>query len=63
MIRVGLAADLVVFDENTISDKATFNNPHQYPIGISTVLVNGKVTFSEGKMTGTRNGQPLRLNH
>lgn len=62
LIREGFAADLVIFDEKMISDKATFDNPHQYPVGISTVLVNGKVTFSDGQMTNARNGKPLRLN-
>mgnify|MGYP001572850901 FL=1 len=62
LIKVGFAADLVIFDEKTISDKATYDNPHQYPVGISNVFVNGKSTFSEGQMTSVRNGQALRLN-
>lgn len=62
LIKEGFAADLVIFDEKTVGDKATFDNPHQYPVGISNVFVNGKLTFADGQMTNTRNGQALRLN-
>ena len=41
LIREGFAADLVIFDENTIMDQATFDKPHQFPLGISYVIVNG----------------------
>jgi len=40
-IAPGLAADLVVFDPNTIADRATYQHPHQYPAGIHYVIVNG----------------------
>ncbi len=60
MIREGFAADLVIFDENTISDQATFEKPHQFPVGISYVLVNGELVFADGKMTGARPGVALR---
>ena len=59
-IREGFAADIVIFDEARISDKATFEQPHQYPEGFSTVLVNGKVVFDGAKMTGDMPGQALR---
>jgi N-acyl-D-amino-acid deacylase len=62
LLREGFAADIVIFDEKTVADKATFDNPHQYPVGISSVFVNGKSTFANGQMTGTRNGSALRLN-
>lgn len=62
LIKEGFAADLVIFDEKTIADKATYDDPHQYPVGISGVFVNGKLTFADGQMTNNRNGQPLRLN-
>jgi len=42
-IAVGNFADLVAFDPATIIDKSTFENPHQYPEGISYVLVNGVI--------------------
>ena len=56
MVREGFAADLVIFDENTIADQATFVNPHQFPTGIDYVMVNGDLVFSAGSMTGTRPG-------
>ena len=59
LIREGFAADLVIFDENTISDKATFENPHQYAEGFSSVIVNGEIVFDGAKMTGKMSGQPL----
>ena len=59
LIKEGFAADLVIFDENTIADKATFENPHQYPDGFSSVLVNGEVVFDGRRMTGQMPGQPL----
>ena len=56
LIRVGYAADIVVFDENTITDKATFENPHAYSEGISFVVVNGEIVVENGKHTGKRSG-------
>jgi len=60
MVREGFAADLVIFDERTISDRATFDKPHQYATGISCVIVNGESVFAEGQMTGARPGAALR---
>ena len=60
MVREGFAADLVIFDENTIGDLATFVSPHQFPTGISHVLVNGEVVLAEGSMTAVRPGAALR---
>ena len=62
LIKEGFAADLVIFDEKTIADKATYDNPHQFPVGIFNILVNGKMTFADGQMTGMRNGKALKLN-
>ena len=59
-IREGFAADLVIFDPATVGDKATFDKPHQYAEGFSTVIVNGAVVFDGTKMTGAMPGQPLR---
>ena len=58
-IREGFAADLVIFDENTVGDKATFEQPHQYAVGFSSVIVNGQLVFDGEKMTGAMSGQPL----
>ncbi|MBC8029867.1 MAG: D-aminoacylase [Pyrinomonadaceae bacterium] len=60
LVREGFAADLVIFDENTISDQATFVAPHQFPTGIDHVIVNGGVVFAGGSMTGLRPGAGLR---
>jgi len=60
MVREGLAADLVIFDENTIGDQATFVAPHQFPTGISHVMVNGEVVLADGSMTAVRPGAALR---
>lgn len=59
-IREGFAADVVIFDENKVADKATFEQPHQYAEGFSTVIVNGKIVFDGIKMTGAMPGQPLK---
>jgi N-acyl-D-amino-acid deacylase len=59
MVREGFAADLVIFDERTIGDRATFDKPHQFPVGISYVLVNGEVVFAGGQMTEARPGVAL----
>ncbi|MGH9930954.1 MAG: N-acyl-D-amino-acid deacylase family protein [Pyrinomonadaceae bacterium] len=56
MVREGFAADLVIFDEKTIADSATFDKPHQFPVGISYVFVNGELVFADGRMTGARPG-------
>lgn len=60
LIREGFAADLVIFDDNTIVDQATFDKPHQFPVGISFVIVNGAPVFENNQMTGTRSGVALR---
>lgn len=59
-IAVGMAADLVAFDPATIADKATFEDPFQYPVGIELVMVNGEIALHQGKRTDARLGQTLR---
>jgi N-acyl-D-amino-acid deacylase len=59
LVKEGLAADLVVFNPETVADKATFEEPKQYPIGIDYVLVNGAVVVEKGKHTGVLNGRVL----
>ncbi len=59
-VREGMAADLVIFDEKTVGDRATFDKPHQYPTGISYVFVNGELVFSNETMTTARPGMALR---
>src|SRR5262245_24431027 len=58
-IKEGYFADLVVFDPKTVADKATYDMPHQYPVGIETVVVNGVVTVDGGKHTGAHAGRAL----
>jgi N-acyl-D-amino-acid deacylase len=62
LIKEGFAADLVIFDEKTIADKATYVDPHQFPVGISYVFVNGHKAFANGELNKTRFGQALKLN-
>jgi N-acyl-D-amino-acid deacylase len=60
LIAPGSAADLVLFDPETIQDMATFEQPKLRSKGIRFVLVNGEVALDEGKMTGMRAGRTLR---
>jgi N-acyl-D-amino-acid deacylase len=60
VIRPGFAADLVVFDPATVADRATFTDPFQYPVGIDTVIVNGRVVLDNGRHTGERPGVVIR---
>ena len=62
LINKGYQADIVVFDENQITDTATFENPHQYPKGIHHVLVNGRQVISNGEHTGRLPGKVLKRN-
>ncbi|MCZ6754376.1 MAG: D-aminoacylase [Gemmatimonadetes bacterium] len=59
-VAVGAFADLVVFDPATVADRATFTDPHQYPVGIEVVLVNGEVVIREGEHSGALPGRTLR---
>jgi N-acyl-D-amino-acid deacylase len=59
LIREGMAADIVIFDEQQVDDKATFAIPHQYAVGFKYVLVNGQLELENGQHTGTRSGKPL----
>jgi len=62
LIAKGRHADIVIFDENEISDTSTFENPHQYPKGISHVLVNGQPVIVRGEHTGRLPGKVLKRN-
>ena len=59
-IVVGNAADLVLFDPETIADRASFDDPHQYPDGIDMVIVNGVVVIDRGEHTSALPGHLLR---
>lgn len=60
VLRVGAVADIAVFNPDKIVDRATFENPHQYPVGIEHVLVNGRVAVESGVVKGERHGRLLR---
>ena len=57
LLRTGYWADLVVIDLETIADKATFTEPHQYPTGIPYVFVNGVAAVDKGKLTSATSGK------
>ena len=59
-LRQGWFADIVVFDPETVIDRATFQEPHQYPDGIEWVLVNGRVTVENGEFRDVRAGAVLK---
>ena len=59
VLRVGMKADVVVFDPARIRDTATFEEPLRYPEGIKAVVVNGKLELLDGKRTKERAGRPL----
>jgi dihydroorotase/N-acyl-D-amino-acid deacylase len=60
LLRVGMWADVTIFDPATIRDLATFDNPNQLSQGMDYVLVNGVPVIDQGKMTGARPGKVLR---
>jgi N-acyl-D-amino-acid deacylase len=59
LLRPGMAADITVFDPNTVADKATFESPLQYSVGIEYVIVNGTVVLNKGQHTGAKPGRVL----
>ena len=60
LVKEGFKADLVVFNPQTIADKATYTEPRQFPTGIDYVLVNGAVVVTKGKHAGILAGRALR---
>ncbi len=60
VIAEGKAADVVIFDYNTIKDNATFLNPHQFPSGMPYVIVNGELAVDNNAITGKLAGRVLR---
>jgi N-acyl-D-amino-acid deacylase len=61
-LKRGFAADIVVFDPEEISDRATYENPHQYSVGIRFLLINGEVVIEDGSYNGKLAGIPIRMN-
>ncbi len=58
-LKPGMFADVVIFDPNTIADKATFEQPHQYAVGMKHVFVNGVQVLKDGEHTGNKSGRAL----
>ena len=60
LVKPGFAADLAIFDPQTVRDRATFEKPNQYSEGFRYVVVNGVLVVDDGKLTGKTPGVPLR---
>jgi dihydroorotase/N-acyl-D-amino-acid deacylase len=60
LLRPGMAADITLFNPETVKDRATFENPFQYPVGIPYVIVNGVVVIDQDQHTGAKPGRVLR---
>jgi N-acyl-D-amino-acid deacylase len=59
LLKEGFVADVTIFDPDRVIDKSTFEQPHQYSVGIEDVIVNGKLVLENEKMTGTLSGAPI----
>lgn len=59
LLAPGMAADITIFNPQAVSDRATFEDPFRYPVGIPYVIVNGVVVIDKGQHTGARPGQVL----
>jgi len=60
VLRVGAFADITAFDPLAIADRATYDFPQQYSVGVRHVLVNGQIAVEDGELTGVRAGRFLR---
>ena len=60
MLKPGFRADITVFNPTTIAQMATYEDPHQFAVGVDTVLVNGVPTLQGGEHTGALSGRVLR---
>jgi N-acyl-D-aspartate/D-glutamate deacylase len=60
LLREGYRADLTLFDPRTVTERATYDDPHRYPDGIPWVIVNGEVVVDAGEHTGALPGRVLR---
>lgn len=60
LIAESYHADIVVFDQHSIADTATYSDPHSYPVGVTHVFVNGILAVRDGRTTGLRPGRVLR---
>jgi N-acyl-D-aspartate/D-glutamate deacylase len=60
VIGEGKAADIVLFNYDTIADRSTFTDPHRFPDGIPYVIVNGTIVIDNGAPTEAKPGKVLR---
>jgi N-acyl-D-aspartate/D-glutamate deacylase len=60
LLAPGFFADVVVFDPNTIGDRATFERPHQVSTGVLRTYVNGALVWRNGQHTGAKPGRAVR---
>jgi dihydroorotase/N-acyl-D-amino-acid deacylase len=60
LLRQGYFADITIFDPKTVIDRATFEDPNQYPVGINYVVVNGQIEVDSGQRTPVNSGRVLR---
>lgn len=60
LLRQGYFADITIFDPKTVIDRATFEDPNQYPVGINYVIVNGQIEVDNGQRTPVNSGRVLR---
>src|SRR5947207_8430642 len=60
LIRAGYFADVIVFDEKTVSDRATYEQPEVFSVGMKYVIVNGKLAVDNGAYTNVLAGRALR---
>jgi N-acyl-D-amino-acid deacylase len=59
LLQKGMFADVIIFDPQTIGDRATFENPHQYSVGVRDVFVNGQPVLKNGEHTGVKPGRAV----
>jgi N-acyl-D-amino-acid deacylase len=59
LLRPGYAADIAIFDPDTVRDESTYADPHRYPTGIPYVIVNGAVVVDNGRMNAAGTGRVL----
>ena len=60
LLRPGMFADVTVFDPDSITDRATYDAPHQPSVGVTYVFVNGQLVLDHGRVTAARPGRGLR---
>ena len=60
LLRPGMWADITIIDPETVAEKSTYGDPHQFPQGIEYVVVNGKLTIEKGRYTGALAGKTLK---